>query len=310
MKRQRKLRIGTRGSRLALLQAQQLKDALSTLGIESDFVTVTTSGDRIQDRRLADCGGKSLFTKEIDQALLNGDIDLAVHSVKDLEGFLPKGVQLAAILSREDPRDAFVCPRYNSFEDLPLGSIFGTSSPRREAQVLAIRPDFKVTLLRGNVETRLEKIDRGECDFTLLAVAGLKRLGLYSKDRFPPLDMDSFLPCVGQGAIGMTCRSEDQKIQAILDHINHSQSFQEILIERKFLEGLKGGCKTPVAGLCKKTGNDFVFKVFVSREDGSDFIRKEVRGSFDFLLKKAFDLGQEMALWLEVQSNDLAHQTS
>lgn len=290
------------------MQAQQLKEALFSLGVESDFVTVTTSGDRIQDRRLADCGGKSLFTKEIDHALLKGDIDIAVHSVKDLEGFLPKGILLGAVLRREDPRDALVCPRYKSFEELPPESVFGTSSPRREAQVLALRPDFKVTLLRGNVETRLEKINQGSCDFTFLAVAGLKRLGLYSEEKFSPLDSEFFLPCVGQGAIGMTCRSEDEEIRTILDSVNHLKSFQEISIERRFLEGLKGGCKTPVAGLCQKAGDDFLFKIFVSKEDGSDFIRKEAQGSFDFFMKEAFTLGREMARWLEGRSNDSAHQ--
>lgn len=284
---------------------------LARAGVETDLIILTTSGDKIQDRRLADCGGKSLFTKEIDLALLNGEVDLAVHSVKDLEGFLPPGVHLAVTLKREDPRDVLVSPHFKSFEEIPSGARFGTSSPRREAQALALRPDLEIVLLRGNVDTRLEKIRRGDCDFTLLAVAGLKRLGLYDEYRFPILDPKFFLPCIGQGAIGITCREGDQAIYDLLQTMNHAQTFQEISIERAFLKGLKGGCKTPVAGLCVKTGEEhFSFQIFIARQGGSDSVRRTATGSYGSLKKEACSLGQEMALWLEGEGHDSAHKTA
>ena len=221
------LRIGSRGSPLALAQAREAKDRLATAagldGARIEIKVIRTTGDVIQDRPLAEAGGKGLFTKEIEEALLSGSIDLAVHSAKDMPTVLPPGLVLAGFLPREDARDAFICRKADSLDALPAGAVVGTASLRRQAMVKRLRQDLDVVTLRGNVETRLRKLDAGEVDATLLAVAGLKRLGLLSAAT-AILDPDDFLPAVGQGAIGIETRADDDASRTLVAAINDADT--------------------------------------------------------------------------------------
>ncbi|HVY00436.1 MAG TPA: hydroxymethylbilane synthase [Pseudorhodoplanes sp.] len=264
----RKLRIGTRGSRLALVQAETVRAHLAGEGVPAELVVIRTSGDRIQDRPLAEAGGKGLFTKEIEEALLSGVIDLAVHSAKDLPTFLPAGLMLAACLQREDPRDVFVSRKARSIADLPPGASVGTSSPRRQALVKRIRPDIATTLLRGNVETRLRKLEAGEADATILALAGLKRLGLIeAATRI--MSIEEFLPAVGQGAIAIEARSDDRRARDVVARIDHAETSRAIEAERAFLSVLDGSCRTPIAGHAVIEQSTLTFRGLVARPDGN-----------------------------------------
>ncbi|MCG8509187.1 MAG: hydroxymethylbilane synthase [Rhodospirillales bacterium] len=248
------VRIGTRGSPLALAQTRAVRDQL----IASDpnlakpgaieIVVIKTTGDAIQDRPLSDIGGKGLFTREIDQAMGAGRIDIAVHSVKDVPTWLPDEILLACVPSRADPRDAFISPRANKLLELPGGSVVGTASLRRQAQILGRRPDLRVEVLRGNVETRLKKLADGIVDATLLAVAGLSRLGKeeHITSILPTAEM---LPAVGQGALGITCRRDDETARRRLQIIEDREAADCITAERGFLEILDGSCRTPIAAL-------------------------------------------------------------
>jgi hydroxymethylbilane synthase len=251
------LRIGTRGSPLALAQAALVRDTLARAhGLDAGRIEVQairTTGDRIQDRPLADAGGKGLFAKEIEEALLDNRIDLAVHSSKDLPTFLPEGLALTAFLPREDARDAFISRRSRNLAGLPGGAIVGTSSPRRQAMLKRLRPDLRVVDLRGNVETRLRKIDEGAADATLLALAGLKRLGLAAQAA-SVFEIDAFLPAVGQGAIGIETRAGDAATRSLLAPINHAETATALACERAFLGALDGSCRTPIAGHATVTG--------------------------------------------------------
>jgi hydroxymethylbilane synthase len=244
------LRIGTRGSPLALAQAHMTRAALAAAqGVAEDaieIVTIRTSGDRIQDRPLAEAGGKGLFTKEIEEALLAGIVDLAVHSAKDMPTVLPGGLMLAACLPREDVRDAFISRGAPSLRELPQAAVVGTASLRRQAMVKRLRPDVSVVPLRGNVETRIRKLEAGEVDATLLALAGLKRLGLADKAT-ALLDVQEFLPAVGQGAITIEARSDDARIRELLARIDHADTSTALACERAFLAVLDGSCRTPIA---------------------------------------------------------------
>ena len=245
------LRIGTRGSPLALKQANMVRDALAAAhGVPADgieIVVIKTTGDRIQDRPLADSGGKGLFTKEIEDALLNGDIDLAVHSAKDLTTLLPQGLFLPACLPREDARDAFISRKAATLSALPHGATLGTASLRRAAQVKRLRPDLKIVPLRGNVDTRLRKLDDGQMDATILALSGLKRLGR-ADAATSILEPHDFLPAVGQGAIALQARENDGVTRESLAAINHPATLTALVAERAFLEMLDGSCRTPIAG--------------------------------------------------------------
>src|SRR5579862_1449845 len=244
------MRIGTRGSPLALVQTNEVRRALARAHVcdeaRFEIVVIRTSGDAIQDRSLADAGGKGLFTKEIDAALLNGEIDAAVHSSKDLPTFLAEGVTIAGYLPREDVRDAFISARAKSIVELPKGARFGTASPRRQAQILRMRPDLEAVLLRGNVETRLRKTENGEVDATLLAFAGLKRLGLAHRAT-AILSVSEFLPAVGQGAIALTARASDATVAHALVPIVDPDTGAALVTERAFLAALDGSCRTPIA---------------------------------------------------------------
>ncbi|MGA8293031.1 MAG: hydroxymethylbilane synthase [Rhodoplanes sp.] len=245
------LRIGTRGSPLALAQAEEVRARLTAAhGLDPtaiEICVIRTSGDAIQDRPLAEVGGKGLFTKEIEQALFDNTIDLAVHSAKDMETALPAGLVAAAFLPREDVRDAFISRKARTLAELPEGAVVGTASLRRQAIVRRLRPDLRVVSLRGNVETRLRKLATGEVDATLLALAGLKRLGLAAAAS-SIFSVDEFLPAVGQGAIAIETRAADERTRDLIAPINDGDTMAALTAERAFLAALDGSCKTPIAG--------------------------------------------------------------
>jgi hydroxymethylbilane synthase len=250
-------------------------------GVKPDDVAlsvITTSGDRIRDKPLRDFGGKGLFTKEIDEALLGGVVDLAVHSMKDLPTDLPQGISVAAVLPRGDVRDAFISARAQSLPALPPGAVIGSSSLRRQAQVKRLRPDLQAIDLRGNVETRLKKLEQGMVDATLLAVAGLERLGLTGHIT-SVLPTDEMLPAVAQGAIGVSCRSGDAQTRALLQALNDESTATAVACERAFLGELDGSCRTPIAGLAEITGDALRFRGLVLTPDGSEWHAIEKRGS-------------------------------
>ena len=247
------IKLGTRGSPLAMVQANQVRDLLishhpklSASGL-IEIVEIKTTGDAVQDRALSEIGGKGLFSKEIDTAQLDCRIDIAVHSMKDLETHLMPGIAMVAVLEREDARDAFISNKVNSLAELPAGSVVGTSSLRRQAQILYKRPDLKVCLFRGNVQTRLRKLSEGVADATLLAVAGLNRLGK-SELMTEILTPEFMLPAVAQGAIGITCRQGDAAMRKLVSPLNHEPTMVRVTSERALLDALDGSCRTPVGG--------------------------------------------------------------
>ena len=268
------LRIGTRGSPLALAQAHQVQARLAAAHPDLarpgaiEIVIIKTTGDMVLDRTLAAIGGKGLFTKEIDEAQLEGRIDIAVHPMKDVPTVLPPGLVLPCVLEREDTRDAFMCLKAKRLADLPAGSVIGTASLRRGAQILYRRPDLKVEPLRGNVQTRMKKLEEGVVDATLLAMAGLSRLGL--TDRIASLlEPEEMLPAVAQGAIGVTCRADDTAAHRRLAPLDHAESHVRVLAERAFLAVLDGSCRTPIAGLAELSGERLALRGLVIKPDGS-----------------------------------------
>jgi hydroxymethylbilane synthase len=294
------LRLGTRGSRLALAQAEtarlRLKDlAPPTAGTETiEIVVIRTTGDRVLDRPLAEIGGKGLFTKEIDEALLAGRIDLAVHSVKDLPTWLPDGIVLACVLPRGDPRDALIATAGKRLEDLPPGTTVGTASLRRQAQLLHHRPDLKVVPLRGNVETRLNTVKRGTLGATLLAAAGLDRLGLGDRAsaRLAP---EAMLPAVGQAAIGITCRRDDERLRSLLGLANDAATAAAVAAERAMLAVLDGSCRTPIAGLARTGAPQRLdLEGLVARPDGTKVIAAARSGAAGDAERIGEDLGVEL----------------
>jgi hydroxymethylbilane synthase len=280
-----RLRLGTRGSPLALAQAQEVRRRLAEahpeLAAEDavEIVVIKTSGDRIQDRTLAEIGGKGLFTKEIEEALLDGAIDAAVHSMKDVPTWLPEGLAITAILPREDPRDAFFSNRGARLADLPSGAVVGTASLRRQAQVLMARPDLTVVPLRGNVGTRLRKLAEGEADATLLAMAGLNRLGEAARVT-APLEPEEMLPAVAQGAVGLETRADDERTDGWLRALDHGATATRVAAERACLEVLDGSCRTPIAALAEldAAGGELWLRALVAMPDGSRAHRAERRG--------------------------------
>ena len=271
-----KLRVGTRGSKLARAQADLVRDALaSRCGFASELVAITTSGDRIKDRPLAEAGGKGLFAKELEEALLAEQIELAVHSMKDLPTILPDGLGIAAIFPREDPRDAFISARWGRLDDLPGGARLGTSSVRRAAQVARLRSDLCVVPMRGNVDTRLGKLDAGDVDAIILAFAGLKRLGLQARAT-SLLPTETWLPALSQGAIGIEMRKQDPRRSTIATALNDGVTSIAIACERAFQAALDGTCRTPIAGLAIAADNRLVFRGEVLAPDGSAFVDTSV----------------------------------
>jgi hydroxymethylbilane synthase len=293
----RRLLIGTRGSPLALWQARHLRARLTeTHGLaegDVDLRVITTSGDRIKDKPLREFGGKGLFTKEIDEALLRGDVAMAVHSMKDLETELPAELCIAAVLSRADVRDAFISNKAPSLAELPQGAAVGTSSLRRQAQVKRLRPDLRVVDFRGNVEMRLRKLDEGKADATLLALAGLERLGLESHAT-SILSTDEMLPAVAQGAIGVTCRSDDVKTRELLQTLNDERAATTVACERVFLGRLGGSCKTPIAGLAEIEDGILRLRGLMLTSDGTESYGIEVTGPTEHATKLGVDAGEEL----------------
>jgi hydroxymethylbilane synthase len=272
------LRIGTRGSPLALAQAYETRERLSKAhGIDPDSIAIVvfkTTGDRVLDRPLAEIGGKGLFTKELEDALYAGEIDLAVHSMKDMQTQLPDGLILGATLPREDVRDAFLSLRYASIDEVPAGSTVGSSSLRRQAQLLNMRPDLNVVGFRGNVQTRLKKLEDGVAAATFLAVAGLKRLKL--EDRITAMiPTGQMLPAVAQGAIGIEIKAEDERTAQFIAPLNHEPTALAVTAERAFLRKLEGSCRTPIAGLAEFDGSRLVFRGQVLSPDGKVSYRVE-----------------------------------
>ena len=274
--------IGTRGSPLALAQARVVRERLAAAlqcDLESiELKIIRTSGDLIQDRPLAEEGGKGLFTKEIEEALLRREIDLAVHSAKDMPTVLADGLTLAACLEREDARDVLISRKAKSIAQLPKGAVVGTASLRRQAIVKRARPDIEVVPMRGNVETRLRKLEDGAADATILALAGLKRLGLAERAT-TIMSADEFLPAVGQGAIGIEVRAADDKVRALLSAIDHADTSTAVACERAFLAVLDGSCKTPIAGHATVTASTLEFRGLIAKPDGSAAL--DIRGTGD-----------------------------
>jgi hydroxymethylbilane synthase len=270
----RVLRLGSRGSRLARAQTEIVRAQLAREGVSCETVFIATTGDRIQDRPLADIGGKGLFTRELDAALLSGDIDLAVHSMKDVPAPLPAGARMGAVLPREDARDVFVSSQAKSLDALPKGARVGTSSVRRVAQLRRARPDLEIVPLRGNVDTRLAKLERGDFDAAILAFAGLKRLGLTARatSLLPTTD---WLPALSQGIIGVQIRDGDQDVSNAVAALNDHATSIAIACERAFQLALDGSCRSPIAGNATFSDGRLAFRGEVLAPDGSDHVATE-----------------------------------
>lgn len=274
------LRIATRKSPLALWQAEYVRAELQRLhpGLVVELVTFTTQGDKILDTPLAKVGGKGLFVKELEVALLDGRADIAVHSMKDVPMEFPEGLGLIAIGDREDPRDAFVSNRHASLEALPAGAVVGTSSLRRQCQLRHHRPDLLIKDLRGNVNTRLAKLDAGEYDALILASAGLKRLGFHARIT-AEITPEFSLPAVGQGALGIEARLGDASVAALVAPLNHDDSATRVRAERAMNRRLQGGCQVPIAGYAELQGDEIRLRALVGSVDGREIIRDEIRGA-------------------------------
>ncbi|MEM9715510.1 MAG: hydroxymethylbilane synthase [Pseudomonadota bacterium] len=291
------IRIGTRGSPLALAQAHETRSRLMAAhDLPEDafeIVVIKTTGDAILDRPLGEIGGKGLFTKEIEEQLLDGSIDLAVHSMKDMPVDQPEGLILDCYLPREDVRDAFVSLKYNSIADLPEGAKLGSSSLRRRAQILNRRPDLELVEFRGNVQTRMRKLEDGVAAATFLAMAGINRLGMDHVVK-SAIEVDDILPAVAQGAIGIERREGDDRIGNMLAAINHGETTDRLAAERAFLRMLDGSCQTPIAGLATLSGDSLTLCGEILRPDGSEVVAGERSGSIADGAAMGEDLAKEL----------------
>ncbi|MFW1952359.1 hydroxymethylbilane synthase [Acinetobacter beijerinckii] len=292
------LKIATRQSPLALWQAEHIRFRLNELypDLTVELVKFVTQGDKILDTPLAKIGGKGLFVKELEAALLDGRADLAVHSMKDVPMHLPENLSLAVICEREDPLDAFVSNQYSNFDELPLGAKVGTSSLRRKCQILQLRPDLEIIDLRGNVGTRLSKLDDGLYDAIILASAGLKRLGLADRIRHS-LDPVISLPAVGQGALGLECRENDHELLALIQPLQHQETSICVRAERAFNAYLEGGCQVPIAGYATLVNAQLKIEGRVGSVDGKTLLKEALEGSAD----EAEQLGEQLAQRLLAQ---------
>ncbi|MGY2575609.1 hydroxymethylbilane synthase [Vibrio sp. C8] len=286
------IRIATRQSPLALWQAHYVKDALQAAhpGLEVELVTMVTKGDIILDTPLAKVGGKGLFVKELEVAMLEDRADLAVHSMKDVPVEFPEGLGLVTICEREDPRDAFVSNTYASIDELPQGAVVGTCSLRRQCQLKEARPDLIIKELRGNVGTRLGKLDAGEYDAIILAAAGLKRLELEERIR-SFIEPEQSLPAVGQGAVGIECRLNDERLLKLLAPLNHLDTADRVKCERAMNLTLEGGCQVPIGSYALLEGDELWLRALVGEPDGTTIVRGEIRGA----RQDAESLGIELA---------------
>jgi hydroxymethylbilane synthase len=285
-----KLRLGTRGSRLALAQAGQVADALRARGEEIEIVIIRTSGDRLAEVALADFGGKALFVREIEEALLDGRVDAGVHSLKDMPAELPSGLSLPVFPAREDPRDVLLTRSGGGLDDLPRGARIATSSLRRRALLLARRPDLSVEPIRGNVDTRLRKLEEGLCDGLVMARAGLERLGL-KPEHAHLLAVEEFLPAVGQGILAVETRTADAQVADALRAVDHAGTRTQALAERAFLRRLGAGCHTPVGGHARLVGGALAIAGLVASADGATMLTGEVSGPGS----EAESLGERLA---------------
>ena len=284
------VRIGTRGSPLALAQARIVAQALNR---PCEIVVVKTTGDHILDRPLAEVGGKGLFTKEIEDKLLDGSIDIAVHSMKDMPTELPKGLVMGAMLERADPRDALLARGATCIAELRRGAHVGTASLRRAAQLSAKRPDLRISTLRGSVQTRIRRVEEGAFDATLLAEAGLERLGLDSSLR-EPLSIEEMLPAVAQGAIGIECHDERAEVRSMLAAIDHPATSLCVEAERAFLRALDGSCRTPIAGHARLIDGRVEFRGLLAKPDGTAVHRRQASAAADMAVEMGRKLGEEL----------------
>jgi len=287
-----KLRIGTRGSKLALIQSEMVKKEILAVdhSLRIEIIPITTTGDKEKTSDLSKIGGKALFLKEIEEALLSKEIDIAVHSLKDVPFVIPKGLKLAAVLRREDARDVFISSNGKKLNELSQGSVIGTSSMRRAVQILNIRSDFKIVPFRGNVDSRLRKVEEGKVDATILALAGLKRMGLYSKS-YQILDIEKMIPAVGQGAICVECSEKDEVVLEVLKKINHIGTNILVSAERGFLETIEGNCQTPMGAYAEFCDGQVQLRCFLAEVSSSKMIVKEGIGEPD----NAYEIGKKIA---------------
>ncbi|WP_410677837.1 hydroxymethylbilane synthase [Avibacterium paragallinarum] len=295
------LKIATRRSPLALWQANYIKDRLTQLypHLQVELIPMVTKGDVILDTPLAKIGGKGLFVKELENALLTGEADIAVHSMKDVPMTFPAGLGLSVICKREDPRDAFVSNTYHTLAELPAGAVVGTSSLRRQCQLKALRPDLKIQSLRGNVGTRLSKLDNGDYDAIILAAAGLIRLEM--ADRIASfIDTETSLPAAGQGAVGIECRLDDVAVQQLLAPLADPETTACVLAERAMNHHLQGGCQVPIGGYAVVRGDQLYLKALVGKVDGSQIIRAEAQSA----VQNSHQLGVQVAERLLQQGAD------
>ncbi|MEC4684717.1 MAG: hydroxymethylbilane synthase [Nitrospirota bacterium] len=301
MARNKKVIIGTRGSRLALWQAEWVKSELQRLypDLKVELNRIKTTGDKILDVPLAKVGGKGLFVKEIEEALLRHEADIAVHSMKDVPTEFPAGLHLAVICKREDPRDAFISQVQDSgfkiqkFKDLPEGAVIGTSSLRRSCQLLNIRPDLKIGQLRGNLDTRLKKLDEGQFDAIILAAAGVKRLGWHERIT-EVLPTGISLPAIGQGAVGIECRAGDDFINTLIMPLNHEETSVCVRAERAFLKKLEGGCQVPVGAYARLIDGKIVMEGLVGSVSGERIIREQMKGKQDIAESIGIRLAEDL----------------
>jgi len=300
--RKQKIKIGTRGSALALWQAEWVKSELEKKyqGMTVTLTKIKTTGDKILDVPLAKVGGKGLFVKEIEEAMLANEIDIAVHSMKDVPTFFPDGLHLSCITKREDPRDALLSRNGVTFKDLPKGANVGTSSLRRQAQLMNIRPDFVIHQLRGNVDTRIRKLKEGQFDAIILAAAGIKRLGL-AENVTEYIDPEISLPAIGQGALGIECRVDDRELNDLIAFFNHADSRTCVTGERSLLRRLEGGCQVPIACYGRMKDGKLHLTGLVGSVDGKRIIKDTIEGAPD----KAEKLGVTLAENLLVQGADV-----
>ncbi len=296
-----KIVIGTRGSKLALWQAEWIKSELERAhkGLEVSLQIIKTTGDKILDVPLAQVGGKGLFVKEIEEAMLRNEVDIAVHSMKDVPTDIPEGLHLAVITKREDPRDAFITRKENGtwkiarFEDLPKGATVGTSSLRRSTQLLSKRPDLKIEQLRGNVDTRLRKLDEGQFDAIILATAGVKRLGW--EDRITEvIPADISLPAIGQGAVGIECRIGDRFVHEMICVLNHAETEVCVRAERAFLRKLEGGCQVPIAAYATLDNGNLKIDGLVGNVEGTKIVKGHIEGPEEDHKKLGTSLAEDL----------------
>ncbi|MCD5323752.1 MULTISPECIES: hydroxymethylbilane synthase [Pontibacillus] len=287
----RKIVIGSRKSQLALTQTDWVIEKLKEIAPENEYEVkkIVTKGDQILDVTLSKVGGKGLFVKEIEQAMYDKEIDMAVHSMKDMPAETPEGLTIGCIPIREDHRDAYIANDNVAFRDLPEGSIVGTSSLRRAAQVLAARPDLQIKSIRGNIDTRLRKLKEEDFDAIVLATAGLKRMGWSDDVITEYLEPDVCVPAVGQGALAIECREDDQEIRDLMDQLNHAYTHRTVMAERTFLDLLNGGCQVPIGGYAYLEGDDIILTAMVGTPDGETILKEEVRG------QDPYEVGREAA---------------